>query len=184
MFLKPPHDESISTDFAEHRYEPFVRTMPSLASNTVMSPGRRAAQSTKPPPSGAREVVMKNDSPLSTLSVSDFMKPPSAFDSISTPPDMAIIAPDSARHSSPAPSCTRQTEKAGLWQTVISIGTASRFVARLRAGSASLPVLQAERSTFAEAGAQASAEGRTFAWRFAVAARFSLSAFARWFLRS
>src|SRR3954471_14734786 len=90
---------------------------------------------------------MKNDSPLRTLRFSDFMKPPSAFDSISTPPDMAIIAPDSARHSSPAPSCTRQTEKAGLWRTVISIGTASRFVARLRAGSASLHLLQAERST-------------------------------------
>jgi hypothetical protein len=53
MFLKPPHDVSISTAFAEHRYEPFVSAMPWLASNTVMSPGSRAAQSTKPPPSGA-----------------------------------------------------------------------------------------------------------------------------------
>src|SRR3954469_9589246 len=121
MFFKPPHGESISTDFAEHRYEPFVRTMPSLASNTVMSPGRRAAQSTKPPPPGAMKVVMKNDSPLSTLRFSDFMKTPSAFDSISTPPDIAIIAPDSARHSSPEDSVIRATAKLGLWRTAISM---------------------------------------------------------------
>src|SRR3954449_2631923 len=64
---------------------------------------------------------MKNDSPLRTLRLSDFMKPPSAFDSISTPPEWAIIAPDSARHSSPGPSWARHTAKAGLCRTVISI---------------------------------------------------------------
>src|ERR1700750_1354940 len=66
--------------------------MPWLASKTVTSPGSLAAQSTKPPRSPALKVVMKKDSPLSTLRLSDFMKPPSAFDCTSTPPDVAIIA--------------------------------------------------------------------------------------------
>src|SRR4051794_35659870 len=86
-----------------------------------MSPGRRAAQSTHPPCCGARNVVWKNDSPLSRLRLIDFMKPPSALDSISTPPDMAIIAPDSARHSSPGASVIRATAKLGLWRTAISM---------------------------------------------------------------
>src|SRR5947207_8532528 len=114
MFLKPPHPVSISTDAAEHRYEPRVRAMPWLASKTVTSPGSLAAQSTKPPASPALKVVMKKDSPLSTLRLSDFMKPPCAFASTSTPPEVAIIAPDSARHSSLGPSCTRATAKPGL----------------------------------------------------------------------
>jgi hypothetical protein len=49
------------------------------------------------------------------------MKPPSAFDSISTPPDIAIIAPDSARHSSPGASVSLATAKLGLWRTAISM---------------------------------------------------------------
>src|SRR3954469_20905115 len=170
MFFKPPHGESISTDFAEHRYEPFVRTMPSLASNTVMSPGRRAAQSTKPPPSGALKVVMKNDSPLSTLRFSDFMKPPSAFDSISTPPDMPIIAPDSARHSSPEDIWMRATAKPGLCLTVISI----EFL-QGPGGEAEDPIDARQRSWYS---------GATFSWRLTPAARRSLSVFSRWTLRS
>src|SRR3954447_6994601 len=86
-----------------------------------MSPGRRAAQSTQPPCCGARNVVWKNDSPLSRLRLSDFMKPPSAFDSISTPPDMAIIAPDSARHSSPGASVSLATAKLGWWGAAMSL---------------------------------------------------------------
>src|SRR3954462_7810266 len=121
MFLKPPQDVSIATSMPEHRYEPAVRFTPAPTSNTWMSPGRRAAQSTQPPCCGARNVVWKNDSPLRKLRLSDFMKPPSALDSISTPPDMAIIAPDSARHSSPDASVIRATAKLGLWRTAISM---------------------------------------------------------------
>src|SRR4051794_8034716 len=81
---------------------------------------------------------MKNDSPARTLRFSDFMKPPSAFDSTWTPPEWAIIAPASARHSSPGPRLTRQTANAGLCRTVISI--------RVPPGVASDHVLPAERS--------------------------------------
>src|SRR3954468_17009375 len=63
---------------------------------------------------------MKNDSPLITLRFSDFMKPPSALAWTSTPAEVAIIAPDSARHSSPGPSWTRATAKPGLWRTATS----------------------------------------------------------------
>ena len=59
---------------AEQRYVPFVRLRPCAASRITMSPGRRAAASTQPPVSGARNVVMKNDSPPSMLRLSDFMK--------------------------------------------------------------------------------------------------------------
>src|SRR3954468_18527980 len=109
---------------------------------------------------------MKNDSPLSTLRLSDFMKPPSAFDSISTPPEWAIIAPDSARHSSPGPSWARHTAKAGLCRTVISIDF-------LQGGRGHAAVAY---DLTLRACADRQLAGCTLAWRFAEAARFSLSA--------
>src|SRR3954468_15586469 len=162
MFLKPPHEVSIATSIPEQRYEPAVRFTPAPTSNTWMSPGSRAAQSTQPPCCGARNVVWKNDSPLRKLRLSDFMKPPSAFDSISTPPDIAIIAPDSARHSSPEPSWMRQTEKAGLCRTVISIES----LQGLRRKEAD-PICG-----FGPRGRAVARQldGRTFSWRLALAA--------------
>src|SRR3954463_16710599 len=116
-----------------------------------MSPGRRAAQSTQPPCCGARKVVWKKDSPLRKLRLIDFMKPPSAFDSISTPPDIAIIAPDSARHSSPEDIWTRATAKPGLCLTVISIEFPPG-----PGGRAEDPIDAPQRSWYS---------GATFSWR-------------------
>ena len=74
-----------------------------------MSPGRRAATSTKPPCAGAVYVAMKKLSPPSAARLSDFITPPCALACSVTPADMAIIAPDSTRTVSPAPSVSRAT---------------------------------------------------------------------------
>ena len=84
---------------------------------TTASPGRLAAQSTHPPCGGAVYVVMKRDSPPSTLRLIDFMNPPCILASTATPSDVAIIAPDSARTASPPAMVQRTTANDGVCLT-------------------------------------------------------------------
>ena len=90
---------------------------------TAMSPGRAAAQSTQPPPGPAVNVVMKNDSPPSAARRSDPIRPPCIFASNVTSPDVASMAPDSARIASFGASVARTTANAGSWRTEISMAT-------------------------------------------------------------
>src|ERR671934_1588903 len=68
---------------------------------------------------------MKSDSPPSTLRRRDFMSPPCILASTTTPSDVAIIAPASARTASPPAMAQRTTANDGVWRTWISIGASS-----------------------------------------------------------
>ncbi len=94
---------------------------PAPTGKTMTSPGRRAATSTQPPEPGAVSVVMNSDSPPSIERLRPFIRPPWTLASISTPPDVAYIAPDSARIDSPPASVQRATAKLGLWRMVTSM---------------------------------------------------------------
>lgn len=67
----------------------------------MMSPGRAGATTTCAPGAEDLNVLTKNDSPPRTDRRRPFMIPPWVLVAISTPGDIAIIAPASARTDSP-----------------------------------------------------------------------------------
>ena len=90
---------------------------------TTMSPGRFAARRRPSRPRRAPcSVVMKSDSPPSTLRLSDFISPPVILASSATPSDVAIMAPGLGLDALAAwRGLARATAKLGAWRTVISM---------------------------------------------------------------
>ena len=82
-----------------------------------MSPGREWASTISPPPDGAVNVFMKNDSPESER-LSPLRMPPCVDVSIWVPAVMLSIAPPSQRICSPAAILTTATVKAGAFSNV------------------------------------------------------------------
>ena len=80
-----------------------------------MSPGSVGA-TVSSPPDGAEKVLMKKLSPPRTDRLNPFSMPPCAFVSISTPPDMLVIAPASALTSPPGGSVMTPRAKDGLYR--------------------------------------------------------------------
>ena len=79
----------------------------------TMSPGS-VGETVSSPPEGARNVLMKKLSPPSTDRFRPASMPPWAFVSISTPPDMLVIAPASALTSAPGGNVITASANAGL----------------------------------------------------------------------
>src|SRR6201996_9290440 len=134
-FLKPSHLVSSSISVSEQSQAPWVTFITPSTSSTARSPGRLAVQSTQPPPSGAVQVVWKNDCPPRRLLFSPFIRPPCTLASSSTPIEWAIIAPAPAFIPSPEASWQRATAKAGFCLIVTSMARdnprSDRFLCRL-----------------------------------------------------
>ena len=111
----PPHFVSTSTPVSEASHEPDCTIIGVEASTGrwTMSPGRVGA-TVSSPPCGARNVLMKKLSPPSTDRFRPAITPPCALVSISTPPDMLVIAPASALISPPAGIAITPIANAGL----------------------------------------------------------------------
>ena len=114
----PPHFVSTTTLASLASHEPDCTMMafaPSSGTGRwMMSPGSAGATMTSPDPALAVNVLMKKLSPPSTERFNPPSRPPCAFVTISTPPDIPDIAPASAWRSSPWLSLTVAMANDGL----------------------------------------------------------------------